>query len=77
MYLIEKNGLARPICRECRKLHAAKNCPKLDRRIILAIAESERLDYRVIAGDLGIPWRRVQQVVGRLLREDRARRRVG
>jgi hypothetical protein len=76
MFLIDKNG-ERPICRECRRLHAAKACPRLDDRIVRAIAEADRLDYRAIARSMEIPWRRVQRVVGKIVREDRERRRIG
>jgi len=27
MFLILKSGKRKPICRECRKVHAAKDCP--------------------------------------------------
>ncbi len=76
MYLIDKSG-TRAICRECRKVHAAKDCPQLEWRILLALSGSRDWGrkYENIAKALGIPKRRVQQTVGRITREDLRRRR--
>jgi hypothetical protein len=73
MFLIDRKGATpKPICLECRKLHGVKECPRLDRRILVALSNGGIYrGYRAIAKDLGIPWRRVQNAVGRLMREDR------
>lgn len=75
MQLIDKNGSVRKICRECRKVHAPKDCPRIESKIIAALAlgapYGER--YSRIAAELGIPWRMVQQCVGRLMRQNRSR----
>jgi hypothetical protein len=40
MFLITKSGRRKAICTECRKLHAAKDCPKYSARK----AELKKLD---------------------------------
>ncbi len=75
MLLIDKGGSrVRAICRECRKLHKAKDCPLTEHRIVELLAAGgdwgER--YANVAAKLGIPRRRVQNTVGRLLRLKRS-----
>lgn len=74
----KRGQLVRRWCVECRKSHAKLDCPALEWRIIQALdgplyLGSSELWYRKIAADLGIPWRRVQNTVGRLMRKGRSR----
>ena len=39
MYLIERDGRKRAICRECRKLHTRRECPKRGRSLAAKIAD--------------------------------------
>ncbi len=74
MLLIQKGKPTKAICRECRKLHAPKDCPRMEWKIIMALGSGipYGTHYCNIAAKLGIPWRRVQQCVGRLHRDDRS-----
>lgn len=75
----EKGKRPRAWCVECGKPHPAKDCPHLEWRIVKSfqsgagcMGSCERW-YRQIAANLGIPWRRVQNTAGRMLREERSR----
>jgi len=74
MYLIDQDG-KRAICRECRKVHAAKDCPRLEWRIIEAIAEEGPYNdkWGAIARRIGVSRWRVHQTVARLRKWDRSR----
>jgi hypothetical protein len=76
MTLIDQGGKrVRLVCCDCRKVHAPKDCPLMEWKIILALSSGEPYGehYQLIASRLGIPWRRVQQTVGRLKRNERSR----
>mgnify|MGYP001615272719 CR=1 FL=1 len=78
-FLVYERGKARPRawCGACRCAHAPKDCPGMEGKIIIALSSwGIPGGSREIAKALGVPWRRVQQTVGRLLRADR-RQRLG
>ena len=79
MLLIDQGGKrVRPICGECRKLHAPKDCPGIDRRIWpLLAAQEPPFDRKEIAKAAGVPVRRVQHSIGILMRLPEVGKRAG
>ena len=79
MLLIDQKGKRiRPICRACKKLHAPKDCPTIDRRIWAILAAQEPpWDRQQIAALVGVSVRRVQHSFGILMRRHEERKRAG
>ena len=69
MTLIDRGGKRRrPICRECRRLHAARDCPVLNPEKFSRLARAAE-SRRVVAF-----WNRVSSYQAEMLRQREAER---